>query len=273
MENYLRKPGEKGNLYDGRIFSDEELKLLSNETRRLYDSFFNRDYSITELREYDYENIVKIIDEVIKGLKIQGVDITGYYAREKMNAFGVKILNDIISKRNSIVQRKKWDKIEEDMQLEKLNSSVEFLVNNNKGYNFGLREIGRIEYVNKVIKEQARKIKETIDRDMVAMPTYVAQYQEIQSKYAHEKAKWESKSRLGQFFARLTGKDKEYNDARRQAVSYNSIRLDSYGSTIKHKGDYVPATSIEDNSNNEYLFIAPSMPIHYEAVETTGRSR
>ena len=275
MENYLRKPGENGNLYDGRIFSDEELKLLSNETKRLYDSFFNRDYSVTALRQYDYDQIVTIINEIIQGLKQQREDITGFYAMEKMNAFGVKILNDIILKRNSIVDRKKWDKSEDSRHLENLNKSLEFLVNNNNGYNFGLRNIARIEYVNEVIKKQAKQIKETIEKDMIALPRYVTQYQQAQSRYAQEKAKWERKSRLGQFLSRLTGKDREYNDARQQATSYNSVSGSIGNTTINQNGEYVEATNVT-NIDDAYLFVKPTMPANYENIELqeqSGRGR
>lgn len=275
MENFLSKPGGNGNLYDGRIFSNEELKLLSNETRRLYDSFFNRDYSVTALRQYDYDQIVKIINEVIQGLKQQREDITGFYAREKMNAFGVKIMNDIISKRNSIVERKKWDKIEDSRHLENLNESLEFLINNNNDYNFGLRVINRIEYVNEVIKKQAKQIKETIEKDMIALPQYASQYQKVQSRYMQEKAKWERKSRLGQFLGRLTGKDKAFNDARRQAASYNSVRAMVGNTTIIQNGKYVEATNI-NRINDDYLFVKPTMPVNYENIEfqeQPGRGR
>lgn len=272
MGNILEKTGGRGYTYDGRIFTEEELKLLSEDTRRIYEGLLKNDYTITPLRQYDLDNVLKIISEIAEQLRMT-TSVNNFWFESKMTAFNVKMLNDIIMARNNIVDGKKWDQLKIGGYFENLNTSLDFLINNSQIYHLSYGGgMGQIDQVNKVVKKQAEQIKATICRDIVALPQYVSQYRQALAKYEEEKAKWERIGRLGQLIGRLTGKDRQYNEARHQVVSYNNTSLLGIGETISLNGKTMEANRVE-NRDDDYLFVKPTIPANYENIEPQEQSR
>lgn len=235
-----RVDGRFSNVYDGSIrVNDSE---LSDENRRLLQSFNNRDYGITELRDYDLDSISKIVEEE---MKMHPTGSVGDLTVDYYQPYITKILNDITSQRNRIVNSvyQKNDEINVLSSLDKLAKSANFLANCQRQY------LGK-NIVNEAVKTQAANLSEIIKGDIQKLPQYNQERIETMTRYQSLKDEYEKKSRFGRFIARLTGKTGELDAARAQAHSYNNVYPENNSPVVINNGSTQYQFADVENPNN-----------------------
>ena len=158
-----------------KYFPDELVATLSEENRKIYDSWTSTEYKeINRFSAYDFEKMFPVLEEMQS-------HIVGIIPNETMNMYVKAVINQIMLEN---------DKIRYPIYVEYLDQK----------------------------KQKAHK------------------------KYYELKSEYDKKSKIGKFIARLTGKERELEDAKREfdRAHGSSIAIQSQGDKVyRHKGEWI----------------------------------
>ena len=262
-----------------KYFPDELVAMLSEENRRIYDSWTSTEYKeINGFSAYDFEKMFPVLEEMQS-------HIHGIIPNETMNMYVKAVINQIMLERNKIVAAGIYNRTVQE-QLENLTGCLNILASyKGKSKDFDGRKVDiigeetlydekgnifRVDYYKKI--EEMQKM---LENDKIRYPIYVEyldqKSKKVCEKYNELKSEYDKKSKIGKFIARLTGKERELEDAKREfdRAHDSSIAIQSQGDKVyRHKGEWIQVENGAIVTPAEY---EESLRILEE--EKNGRSR
>lgn len=233
-----------------KYFPDELVATLSEENRKIYDSWTSTEYKeINRFSAYDFEKMFPVLEEMQS-------HIVGIIPNETMNMYVKAVINQIMLERNKIVAAGIYNRTVQE-QLENLTRCLNVLASykgkiksfdgptvdiiGEEKYYDNKGNIFRVDYYKKI--EEMQKM---LENDKIRYPIYVEyldqKKQKAHKKYYELKSEYDKKSKIGKFIARLTGKERELEDAKREfdRAHGSSIAIQSQGDKVyRHKGEWI----------------------------------
>ena len=282
-----------------KYFPDELVAMLSEENRRIYDSWTRTEYKeINMFSKYDFEKMFPVLEEMQSHIRGRAQDQT-------MNMYVKAVINQIMLERNKIVEKGTYNQTVQE-QLENLTKCLNELasykekstyingqqvdiIGRESLYDRDGKRVSTVDYYEKI--EEMQKM---LENDKIRYPIY-AEYleqrrQKANSKYYELKRKYDKKSKIGKFIFRITGKEQEikraeqireyiyHEDAARQNDSVVGLSEDGmYMASLRE-----PKTYDVENYQGENILVEDNtivIPAEYEErlrlleEEKNGRSR
>lgn len=234
-----------------KYFPDELVAMLSEENRRIYDSWTHTEYKeINMFSKYDFEKMFPVLEEMQSHIR-------GIIPNETMNMYVKAVINQIMLERNKIVAAGTYNRTVQE-QLENLTKCLNMLVSyKGKSKDFDGRKVDiigeetlydekgnifRVDYYKKI--EEMQKM---LENDKIRYPIYVEyldqKSKKVCEKYYELKSEYDKKSKIGKFIARLTGKERELEDAKRKydyAYDRGEVAIQSQGDKVsRHQGEWI----------------------------------